>query len=179
MSTLTALYACWEVNPVWKSCYFQWGKNSGRYFNGKRNTSWSQHIVAGLGNWLCFFCCFCSKPAFRSTLCCHSAAALFSDVFLAQVCHCRFLHRFGTALFSHRHCQARIYMCILLLNLAVPLARVNTLLGIDCLSNCQALPTPSAWALKLLPWTLDFATNCPWEWLQERWTNFISWALIG
>ena len=47
-------------------------------------------------------------------------------------------------------------MCILLLNLAVPLARADTLFGVDSLSNCQAVS-----ALKLLPWTLDFATNSP------------------
>lgn len=35
----------------------------------------------------------------------------FSGVFLAQVCHCRFLRRFGTQVFSHRHLVCTCEFC--------------------------------------------------------------------
>ena len=178
LNTLTVVYACWENKLGSKSCYLQWGKILSNILVVNAIFREGNILLEGL-EFDSFFLRFCLKPEFRSNFGCHFAA-LFSQVsFLRRYAIAVFLQRFVAAVFSHRHCQARIYMCILLLNLAVPLPRVDTLFGIDSLSNCQALSTPPVWALKLLPWTLDFATNCPLEWLQERWTNFISLAIFG
>ena len=89
LSTLTVFSACWEAKPGSKSCYLQWGKILSNISMVKRIFREVNILLEGL-EIECFFRCFCLKPAFRSNLRCHFAAALFSGVFLAQVCHCRF-----------------------------------------------------------------------------------------
>ena len=141
LNTLTVVYACWENNLGSKSCYLQWGKILSNILVVNAILREGNILLEGL-EFDSFFLRFCLKPEFRSNFGCHFAA-LFSQVsFLRRYAIAVFLQRFVAAVFSHRHCQARIYMCILLLNLAVPLARVDTLFGIDSLSNCQALSTP-------------------------------------
>ena len=128
LNTLTVVYASCEKKLGSKSCYLQWGKILSNILVVNAILREGNILLEGL-EFDAFFLCFCLKPEFRSNFGCHFAA-LFSQVsFLRRYAIAVFLQRFVAAVFSHRHCQARIYMCILLLNLAVPLARVDTLFG--------------------------------------------------
>ena len=134
-SRRTGPYACWDVHPVPKSCDVQWEEFLGYFFNGKRNTLRNQPTYCWRAWKLIFLLGFCLKPAFRSTLCCRFASPLFSGVFLFSHRYtiAVFLQRFGTAVFSHAIARL-VYTCdFLLLDLVVPLARVDRIFGISIL----------------------------------------------
>ena len=111
LNTLTVVYACWENNLGPKSCYLQWGKILSNILVVNAILREGNILLEGL-EFDFFFWRFCLKPEFRSNFGCHFAA-LFSQVsFLRRYAIAVFLQRFVAAVFSHRHCQARIYMCM-------------------------------------------------------------------
>ena len=111
LNTLTVVYACWENNLGSKSCYLQWGKILSNILVVNAILREGNILLEGL-EFDSFFWRICLKPEFRSNFGCHFAA-LFSQVsFLRRYAIAVFLQRFVAAVFSHRHCQARIYMCM-------------------------------------------------------------------
>ena len=83
LNTLTVVYACWENNLGSKSCYLQWGKILSNILVVNAILREGNILLEGL-EFDSFFGRFCLKP--RLPFC----RSLFSGVFLAQVCHCRF-----------------------------------------------------------------------------------------
>ena len=75
LSTLTVFYACWEVKPGSKSCYFHGGEFLGNILMANAILREVNILLEGL-EIECFVLGVCLKPAFRSASCFHFAAAL-------------------------------------------------------------------------------------------------------
>ena len=89
LNTLTVVYACWENNLGSKSCYLQWGKILSNILVVNAILREGNILLEGLEFDSLFFAFLLKtwvSEQFRLPFC----RSLFSGVFLAQVCLCRF-----------------------------------------------------------------------------------------